>query len=174
MLRKAIFVLIIIVLTLNFAFNIFDIADQKWFEIGCASSDNLVIMKIIRLAQNPFDLESTFMAFIGHEYSPDLYVAYMDGTRSLGELSENNYFSSLGFQGLFYGLIACLFFWTDIVTVSIILSVISSLLLATVLTLLIFWISREFGKLTAVVVFITLIISQLHIPLHLNTVTGNT
>ena len=110
MLRKAIFVLIIIVLTLNFAFNIFDIADQKWFEIGCASSDNLVIMKIIRLAQNPFDLESTFMAFIGHEYSPDLYVAYMDGTRSLGELSENNYFSSLGFQGLFYGLIACLFF----------------------------------------------------------------
>jgi hypothetical protein len=156
--KKIIFVILVVVLTLNIFTNFLGIVDHDWFETNEENSDSLILGKIVRMRTQEPSKDAMFLSWISN--SQGKYIDHLSDKNPASSAQFEVYISSIGLQGTLFSLISMLLFWMDFTTLMSVFSLINALLLSALLVLFVFWVYRQFGLFTAIITFITTFLTQ--------------
>lgn len=158
-------ILSIILLFCGFYWNLWTVADQKWFINHQRDSESWVMGRLVKSRQDGIFSAGGLLGHGSPNKNPiswsnvtfdNQYSAYLNG---LTFVSYAPYLSQVGAQGIFFSLLDSLIPASPRAKLQI-FYMLSSLLSALVLTMIVLWFSFEFGWFVGIFVLCSIILSQ--------------
>jgi hypothetical protein len=137
-----IFLGLTILLTINIFKNPLGIANTEWFNNFETDSDALIYGKTLVTRTNLFSPNSFFLSF-----------SRLDAVTS--EVNSIIYGSQMGLHGVLFTIVSMILFWVDLTALMSVYAFLSSLFLSIILTMIIFWVYKEFGLFASAITFVT-------------------
>jgi len=160
-----IFLVIVVVFTLNFHLNFWSVASPEWFQSYQRDSEALVVGRLIATQHDSPFSQNRNLGWWGSDEIDNLfdyqYELYKSGLHAgdFSQLRYIHYTSQMGLQGFMLGIADKLLPVNNSHKLKL-FQLLTSIALSAVFTVLILWFYKEFGVAAAIVAFVTTVMSQ--------------